>query len=124
MAPRQHSSSQGHAIADSRDSRNPQLSRIARRTRRFLSLLCHVRVPTQHGIFVVALLAGALLGALLAGRGRFEMSELVPVWLPAAVSSAAAVGGLIGAVVAGMTAWLVCRPRRAQLWTIDYPRQL
>ena len=111
-------------IGDHSSSRRVSLTAIARRMTRFLFVASHVRVPTQHGLFVVSLLAGALLGALLAGKGRFETSELVPVWLPGAVSSAAAVGGLIGALVAGMTAWLVCRPRRAQQWTIDYPRQL
>lgn len=114
----------GHSIGDQSSNRKNVVTAIARRVTQFMFLVSRVRVPTQHGLFVVSLCAGALLGALLAGKGRFETSDLVPVWLPGAVSSATAVGGLIGALVAGMTAWLVCRPRRAQQWTIDYPRQL
>lgn len=88
----------------------------------FVALLARVRVPTQHGVFILALLSGAVLGALLAGTGRAEMSDMVPAWMPAAASSAAAVGAVVGSLTAGLLAWLICRPRRAQQWTIEYPQ--
>lgn len=90
-----------------------------------VSTLRGVRVPTQHGIFALALLAGALLGALLGGGDHVVLANLSSVlqnWLPAAASDAVVVGAVVGAVTAGLTAWLVCRPRRTQKWTIDYPQ--
>jgi ABC-type uncharacterized transport system permease subunit len=92
------------------------------RVETLVSLALHVRVPTQHGIFALAVMGGALLGTLLGGRGRLEMSDVVPPWLPASLSSALVVGAVVGAALAGLAAWLVCRPRRAQRWTIEYPQ--
>lgn len=97
-------------------------SEPVRRIEKLLTLVLHVRVPTQHGIFLLALTGGALLGTLLGGQGRVEMSDMVPSWLPESLSSALVVGGVVGAVLAGCAAWLVCRPRRAQRWTIEYPQ--
>lgn len=87
-----------------------------------LRWLLAVRVPLQHGVFALSTVAGAVLGALLAGMGA-EQTQLLPSWLPEELGSALLSGSLLGAVVAGAGAWLLCRPRRAQRWTIDYAGQ-
>lgn len=87
-----------------------------------VSLPLRVQVPTQHGIFALALVAGALLGVLLAGEGHLSPQALLPGWLPTALRSALVAGGAVGATLGGLLAWLLCRPRRAHRWTIDYPR--
>lgn len=87
-----------------------------------VSFPMRVRVPTQHGVFALALLVGGVLGVLLTGHSSVEMADVLPPWVPTALHGALAVGGAVGALFGGLVAWLVCRPRRAQRWTVDYPR--
>ena len=87
-----------------------------------LRWLLAVRVPLQHGVFALSTVAGAVAGALLAGMGTDE-AQLLPGWLPEELGSALLSGSLLGAALAGAGAWLLCRPRRAQRWTIDYAGQ-
>lgn len=91
--------------------------------RRAVALLVAVRVPMQHGVLALALLAGAVIGMLLAGQAQAGPADLLPPWMPSAPVTAAVVSAVMGAMVAGLTAWLVCRPRRAQQWTIEYPQR-
>lgn len=91
--------------------------------RRRLAEATGVRLPVQHGVMVLALLGGAVLGVVLAGEAGAGAARVLPPWLPAGVLAAAVTSGGLGALLAGLAAWLVCRPRRARQWTLGYPRR-